>query len=381
MTTAPTIAVAARAYHARGWKPIPINRKTKKPIGMGWHKRPFDPVQFNGNAQNIAIQLGEASGGLADVDLDSTLAIGLAPEFLPTTGAIFGHRSKPCSHQLYVSDLYRTEKAATIAYKYKDGREILSLRIGADGKGATSVVPPSMHITGEMVQWDSEGEPACVAGTDLKRACLKLAVTCLLVPRYQGQGSRHEAAIVLGGVLARAGWKADEIRHLVEVIARAVADEEWHERGETAAGAVNVKANGRDVSGLYRMRELWGPDAADTLAKWLGRRDDQHSGNKDAGLEDTVALAFAERHAEHLRYIAASKHWMRWVGSHWQVEQTLGAFDESRKLCRAAGDAKAKTVASVVTLARSDRRIAATADQWDRDPWSFNTGEDLERNL
>jgi putative DNA primase/helicase len=98
-------------------------------------------------------------------------------------------------------------------------------------------------------------------------------------------------------------------------------------------------------------------------------------------LEDTVALAFAEQHAEHFRYIAASKHWMRWGGSHWQVEQTLGAFDESRKLCRTAGDAKAKTVASVVTLARSDRRIAATADQWDRDPWSFNTGEDLERNL
>jgi putative DNA primase/helicase len=46
------------------------------------------------------------------------------------------------------------------------------------------------------------------------------------------------------------------------------------------------------------------------------------------------------------------------------------------KLCRTAGNAKAKTVAAVVTLARSDRRLAATTDQWDRDPWSFNTGED-----
>jgi putative DNA primase/helicase len=33
----------------------------------------------------------------------------------------------------------------------------------------------------------------------------------------------------------------------------------------------------------------------------------------------------------------------------------------------------AKTVAAVEFLARSDRRIAATNDQWDRDPWLFNT--------
>ena len=35
--------------------------------------------------------------------------------------------------------------------------------------------------------------------------------------------------------------------------------------------------------------------------------------------------------------------------------------------------ASAKTVAAVATLARADRRIAATVDQWDRDPWLLNT--------
>jgi putative DNA primase/helicase len=33
----------------------------------------------------------------------------------------------------------------------------------------------------------------------------------------------------------------------------------------------------------------------------------------------------------------------------------------------------AKTVAAVERLARSDPRLAATVDQWDRDPWLFNT--------
>src|SRR5262249_47824058 len=44
--------------------------------------------------------------------------------------------------------------------------------------------------------------------------------------------------------------------------------------------------------------------------------------------------------------------------------------------CRQAGDARAKTVAAVVTLGRSDRRLAATTGQWDNHPMLFNTTRD-----
>src|SRR5262249_4437032 len=135
-----TIAEAAFDYATRRkWKPVPIGRKTKKPIGKGWQKRPFDPTQFDGNTQNVGIQLGEVSFGLIDVDLDAMSAIGFAPEFLPPTDAIFGRRSKPCSHQLYVSDLYKTEKRAVIQYAQfingRAGQMIVELRIGGDSKG------------------------------------------------------------------------------------------------------------------------------------------------------------------------------------------------------------------------------------------------------
>src|SRR5262249_4600454 len=130
----PTIADAALDYARRCWKPVPVNRKSKKAIGKGWQKRQFAPEQFNGNGQNVAIQFGAGSGGLADVDLDSKLAIGFAPEFLPATGAIFGHSSKPCSHQLYVTDLYKTETKANIPFPEYDangraGAMIVELRI------------------------------------------------------------------------------------------------------------------------------------------------------------------------------------------------------------------------------------------------------------
>ena len=74
---------------------------------------------------------------------------------------------------------------------------------------------------------------------------------------------------------------------------------------------------------------------------------------------------------------------MRWDGTRWQADDTLAVFDSARAVCRAAAESakaklakeltSAKTVAAVERLARSDRRLAATVDQWDADPWLLNT--------
>jgi P4 family phage/plasmid primase-like protien len=374
-----TIAEAAFDYHTqRKWKPVPVNRKTKKPIGKDWQKTPFHPAQFNGNAQNVGIQFGAVSGGLVDVDLDTMTAIGFAPEFLPATNAVFGRKSKPAAHQLYVTDLYKTEKRAAIQYalympnghgKIVRGQMIVELRIGANGLGAQSVVPPSLH-SGETVEWVNDGEPAKVVGEDLAHAVRKLAVAVLLSTHYPGQGSRHDGALVIGGVLARARWDAKDIGHVVEVVARAAGDPEVSNRVTAASSAVGMKSSGQNVAGLQRLREVWGDEVADTLKYWLkgrGLRPDH-----GLELEDQVALDFAAKHVDDFRYIAKSGQWMSWHGTRWQAEDTLFAFDQSRKLCRDAGDARAKTVAAVITLARSDRRMAATEGQWDADREIFN---------
>jgi putative DNA primase/helicase len=73
-----------------------------------------------------------------------------------------------------------------------------------------------------------------------------------------------------------------------------------------------------------------------------------------------------------------------WDGRRWQMDDTLHAFDLARRICREAAAecnklkiattlASAKTVAAIERLARSDRRLAATVDQWDADPWLLNT--------
>jgi putative DNA primase/helicase len=102
--------------------------------------------------------------------------------------------------------------------------------------------------------------------------------------------------------------------------------------------------------------------------------------------EDALALRFSERHANDLRYVALKNQWFRWDGARWSPEPTLLAFDLARRSCREDAEAyangkapdrvfTAKTIAAVQTLARADRRQAATLDQFDNDPWLMTAGE------
>jgi hypothetical protein len=91
--------------------------------------------------------------------------------------------------------------------------------------------------------------------------------------------------------------------------------------------------------------------------------------------DDALALRFAERHAADLRYVAAWAKWLIWDGGEWRVDKMLRAFNMARQLCREAAAecnkpararslASAKTVYAVERLARSDRRLAATAEEF-----------------
>jgi putative DNA primase/helicase len=100
--------------------------------------------------------------------------------------------------------------------------------------------------------------------------------------------------------------------------------------------------------------------------------------------DESLALRFADLHGVDLRYVAAWGKWLIWDGTRWRFDETLAAYSLARKVSRAAASqcnkpkvasalASAKTVAAVASLSRSDRRLAATVDQWDTDPWSLNT--------
>jgi putative DNA primase/helicase len=102
------------------------------------------------------------------------------------------------------------------------------------------------------------------------------------------------------------------------------------------------------------------------------------------GTDDALALSFTRRYQRDWRYIAAWGKWLMWDGQRWRSEETLAASHLIRQVCRhaavkatnpkvAAKLAGASTVGGVERLARTDRKHAATADEWDADIWLFNT--------
>lgn len=100
--------------------------------------------------------------------------------------------------------------------------------------------------------------------------------------------------------------------------------------------------------------------------------------------DDALTRQFSDRYGDDLRYVAKWGRWLRWSGCRWQFDDTLAVYDLARISCREAAAecnkprdataiASAKTIAAVERLAKTDRRHAATVDQWDADPWLLNT--------
>jgi len=103
--------------------------------------------------------------------------------------------------------------------------------------------------------------------------------------------------------------------------------------------------------------------------------------------EDDLALRFSHEQADFLRYTAAWGKWHAWDGMRWCQDDTLNVFDRVRVVCRTASAecdpdkekaiktrlTAAATVAAVERMARSDRRHAASVEQWDAHPWLLNT--------
>ena len=96
--------------------------------------------------------------------------------------------------------------------------------------------------------------------------------------------------------------------------------------------------------------------------------------------EEAIALTFADRYADQLRFVADWGHWLIWNGSVWKPDSINRIFTLSRKVCRelaamcdapriATAIASAKTVAAVERLARYDQRLATIGEQWDAKPY------------
>ncbi|TNE60267.1 MAG: hypothetical protein EP340_00105 [Alphaproteobacteria bacterium] len=265
--------LAARDYIDRGWQPIPIPLKEKRPTITGWPHLEIDESnveQFFSGPCNVGVILGAVSEGLTDVDLDCDEAVRLAARFLPATEAIFGRASKRRSHYLYSTDLASTYDKAEIKFTDPtDNKTLLELRIGGE-KAAQTVFPGSIHQTSEVIEWDAHGDPEPVSSSELVDACNHLAAAVLTARHFGEPGARNDCRMALHGLLLRHGWTIENTAQFAGLAMLAAGGEEDPAQRLSEARSTADKLNaGGHVYGFPKFAELVGDKVARRICAWL----------------------------------------------------------------------------------------------------------------
>lgn len=165
---------AAVRYLDRGWVPVLVAPRAKRPVRQEWqrHRPTREECESWAEADNVGVLLGDPSQ-LVDVDLDCPEAVRLAPRLLPPTPARFGRASSPASHYLY-----RVEEPGGTVRRQLAGETLVEYR----GTGGQTVLPPSVHPSGEQIRWEPDAaEPVVGTREALLTATGRLGVAVTLV--------------------------------------------------------------------------------------------------------------------------------------------------------------------------------------------------------
>lgn len=244
---------------AAGFSVVPLVAGRKNPDDPNWQKKTYTADDFT-PACNVGVKLGN---GVCDVDLDTPEAVSAAGQLLYET-RIHGRSGKRASHYWYRSSL------GSQAFKDLDGTMLLETR-GADNQ--QTAVPPSIHPSGQALEWEHDRPMLEVSADDLLRAVRAVAVAALFARHWPEGGSRHEAAAHVAGFLLRLGFDGTWTARIVASSARAAGDEEIEDRARAARDTAKKHAAGGKTTGAPRLASVFarGEELAARVYSWFGQ--------------------------------------------------------------------------------------------------------------
>jgi predicted P-loop ATPase len=246
----------AKKYLDAGWDVVPLKPKEKRPYHKDWKTREFKSEDF-AEEDNIGLRLSK----YADVDLDAPEAVAVAVGFLPKSDAVFGRKSKPRSHHLYICP----ELTDHIYFKDYDETVLLELRTGQDHE---TMFPPSEHPSGERVEWANEGLPTKVSLKELKRAATQVAATAAIARHYPPEGARHEWCLSLAGALRQYGLKEEPATLVIRAAAIVARDNKLKDRLEEIKTTFR-RGETDPTKGIGRLKDL-APNLVKALNGFFG---------------------------------------------------------------------------------------------------------------
>lgn len=284
-------------------------------------------------------------------------------------------------------------------YRIANSASKLGIGIDVRGDGGYVILAPSVNADG--VAYELTRDLAPVAAPPWLLALVRGHKSGDSMPaggRQQDQASRYAAAALADEcrevACAVAGRRNEQLNRsafsLGQLVGAGALDRDRVEaallEAATASGllAEDGEASVRRTirSGLYAgiadPREI-PPAGARSKDRPRGRQGSVSDLGGFAQTEDGVALAFATKLANDLRFCHHAGKWYVWTGSRWDKEETKLAFHWARDLCRVLNPnseyklAKAATAASVERFAQADRTFAVTSEIWDADPFLLGT--------
>jgi putative DNA primase/helicase len=394
---------AAERYLRAGLAVIPVAAGEKNPNRPGWQRERHtieDIPHLWSNGQGVGILWGAPSGGMVDVDLDWPEARIAASYILPPTRT-FGRPGAPESHRVY-----RVTNTIPKTTRYKiggdgDDRSVVEVL----STGAQSLVPPSLHDSGEHREWYQERPAAEVEGATLMEGVADSTTAALIARNWPGQGARHDYVLAATGYVAR-HLSRDRAERTMEAAIAASGDEEANGRLRDVRDTLEKVAADTPTTGGPTLDEL-APGVVNQLQRWhrwSGNRNIEY-GRRPISSQASSAPAFnltdlgnaerlVARHGDDLRYCHPWGKWLAWDGRRWAVDatgeverravETVASIyteaanaddkDERKAIARHAERSEARrAIDAMIALARSRPGVPIMPDDLDADPWALNT--------
>ena len=260
----------------------------------------------------MGVLLGKPSRGLTDIDLDAPEAADVADLLLPQTGMVHGRKSKPRSHRYYRIG----NSPAPARFTDVDGSCLLEIR----STGQQTIVPPSVHPSGERIRWVEEGSPKKLKAEELISRVKIVAASTILARHYPDREIDTSCAMALSGTLLQSDWSVEDATKFVSATARAARDEEWKSRARDVDSTAERIAKEQPVTGANRLKELVGDEVVARVQEWL---ELSNRGPEVEHLTDLGnAARFVAQHGGEVRFCHITKRFLTWDGSSWRNDES-----------------------------------------------------------
>lgn len=255
-----------------GISPIPIHPSGKRPKGgEGWTelrvKEETIPKFFQSN-DNVGALWGEPSGWVVDIDLDIPEACAAAEVLFPPTYC-YGRKGNPRSHYLF-----RCQNCKTSKFALKDLGTIVEIR----SSGSQSVIPPSIHPSGEPYKVYTDMPFKDVNRSTLEQQ-VRLVAAAAVLGYYYDEGSRHDYVHAVTGALCRAKWTEENIFRFIKAVLAAAdqKEDDVDQRMRTVKNTIKHFMKGDNVAGWPTLSQFMPGSHLAKIKEWMRFNTDEQS--------------------------------------------------------------------------------------------------------